>query len=812
MIPKMHLPNYSPADLGRMLLIAVLYSLLVKVNFSYIYPNGEASVIWLPSGFGLAILLIYGKRYWPAILLGILAGYTVILGRPFLPSATVGLFSNALEPLAVIWLLSGKLNRDRQFNPVLNDPADLIALSSAAVIASCFAALSGCTLLTLFGIYQPSNFTTDTLHWWMGNLLGILLITPLILTWRTIPPCWLKSMQCKLEMLAFLVLAFISGQILFMDWLHAFFGDIAGSYWMFIFVCWGALRFGLHGTLLVISMVAIQSVIGASHGLGIFGGDSYAANLVNTWFYLITLSLVGMLLSSVIQKRRESEAQLADNEKRWKYALEGSGDAVWDWNAQTNEVIFSRNWTAMLGYGEEDVGRHLSDWENLIHPEDKVTVFAELHSYMNGYMPSYISEYRMQCKDGSWKWILDRGLAFSHTADGKPLRMVGTHTDISRHKQLEDALKQNEEDLYTLFAQSPDGIVVFDDSDTVSHVNAAFSRISGLSYYTLIGISETAFDALMQTLCRDGTQYPATANLRRQGELSPAITPDTQPRRRTADHAQQFEILTPGQRVLSRSLIDLDQQRLSRVMYFRDITAETLIDRMKSDFLSTAAHELRTPMSIILGYAELLKQHSFSKEEEIKMVDCILEQSHSIVVLLNELLDLARIEARAGKAFNMKSTPIAPLIDSLAETFMLAGDARKVKLLPLPALPELNVDKDKITQALKNCLSNAFKFSPLDSEVSMEVAVIQKDNMPLVAIAVKDHGIGMNAQQLSRIFEKFYRADTSGKIPGTGLGMTLMKEIMEHHGGKVLVESEIGKGTVVTLTLPIPPNKEDGSL
>jgi len=804
MKPIEYLRSYSRADLMRMLGIALFFILLTKVIFTYIYTSAEAAVVWVPSGVSLGVLLLYGKRYWPAIFIGILAGY-LLLDRPLLPSVSVALFSNTLEPVIGAWLLSIVQYRGRLFNATLSDPADLITLSVAAVISCCVASISGCVLLNIFGIYQWGHFVVDMLHWWMGNLLGILLITPLILTWCKLTPAWLSTPKYKIEILSYLALAFISGQILFLGWMNNFFGD---SYWMFVFVCWGALRFGLHGTMLVISMIAVQSMIGASHGIGIFGNNNAAANLINTWFYLITLSLVGMLLSTVIQKRRQSEEQLAEHEMRWKYALEGAGDGVWDWNLQTNEVIFSKNWKAMLGYAEHEMSNSLPEWECRVHPADKDSVLADMQAHLDGKRSTYANEHRMQCKDGSWKWILDRGMVFSQTPEGKPLRMVGTHTDITRHKQLERALKQSEEDLYTLFAQSPDGIIVIDETSAILHVNEAFCQITGVGYDSLISIQEEKFDSIMQELCGENSTYPATAHVPHPSVVSFVLQNSTQPRRRTTDRGEQIEIFIPEHRVLLRSLIELDQPRLSRVMYFRDITAETLIDRMKSEFLSTAAHELRTPMSIILGYAELLKLRSFDQNTETRMVDSIHDQSQSIVILLNELLDLARIEANAGKAFNMVKEQIAPIIETLAETFMLADDTRKVKLLPLPKLPELMIDKEKISQALKNCLSNAFKFSDETSEVSMEVVLNQtadkiKDKSE-VAITIRDHGIGMTPQQLARIFEKFYRANPTGKYPGTGLGMTLIKEIIEHHHGRVIIESEYGKGTTMTLILPVP--------
>ncbi len=417
----------------------------------------------------------------------------------------------------------------------------------------------------------------------------------------------------------------------------------------------------------------------------------------------------------------------------------------------------------------------------------------------------------MRYKEGSGKWALESGMIFSKSQDGKADNMVGTITDITRYHHLDEALVRNEEAMRTIFSQSPDGIVVFDHKHEVSLVNEAFCRMTGLARDHLLGLAEAQFDAVMQQLCGSEARYSSTANASSMAEARVAIHVDPKHRRRASDREVVVEIFRPEQRVLLRSLIELEQDRLSRVMYFRDITAATQVERMKSEFLSTAAHELRTPMSIILGYAELLKMRTFDEDAQIRMINSIYDQSQSIVKLLNELLDLARIEARAGKAFNMMKLPIAPIITQIAESFMMPGDARKVTLLPLPSLPELMIDREKIGQALNNCLSNAFKFSGKDSEVSLEAHLENSGGQRAVSIIVRDHGIGMSEQELARVFEKFYRADTSGRTLGTGLGMSLIKEIIEHHGGDVYIASEPGKGTVITLTLPVVENEEMAS-
>ena len=120
-----------------------------------------------------------------------------------------------------------------------------------------------------------------------------------------------------------------------------------------------------------------------------------------------------------------------------------------------------------------------------------------------------------------------------------------------------------------------------------------------------------------------------------------------------------------------------------------------------------------------------------------------------------------------------------------------------------PSLPDVNIDKTKIEQAVRNLLSNAYKFSPNNGAINIDVSEVMHEGSAKVLIAIQDHGIGMTAQQLKRVFEKFYRADQSGKIPGTGLGMAITKDIITHHGGNIEIESQLGVGTKVSVYLPV---------
>jgi len=145
------------------------------------------------------------------------------------------------------------------------------------------------------------------------------------------------------------------------------------------------------------------------------------------------------------QRLHASMEALRTSEERWKFALEGAGDGVWDWNMQTGEVVFSKRWREMFGFAEDEAMNQVEQWRTRIHPEDLQRSLADEQAYFDGKTASYVNEHRVQCKDGGWKWILERGMVVSRNADGKPLRMIGTQTDITDRKQVETALLASEE-------------------------------------------------------------------------------------------------------------------------------------------------------------------------------------------------------------------------------------------------------------------------------------------------------------------------------------------------------------------------------
>jgi len=392
--------------------------------------------------------------------------------------------------------------------------------------------------------------------------------------------------------------------------------------------------------------------------------------------------------------------------------------------------------------------------------------------------------------DGRWLLAVEYRTASGH--------IVGNRIDVTELKQTSESLRERTEQLNAVFELSPDGFVSFDAAHRVKYASPAFTRLTGLKLEDVVGLDETQFSGLLAAQCLPGAAFRGIAALR---ESMRSPLPGAAARR------ELIEFAGPGARVLEAGLRESLAAGVSQILYVLDVTREMEVDRMKSEFLSTAAHELRTPMASIYGFSELLMSEAFDAATQRDLIDTINRNADLMASIINELLDLARIEARRGKDFAFEAVPAQALVQRIVANFK-PPSGRGAPLLELPARPlRLRADAKKMEQALANVLSNAYKYSPEGGTVRIVLAESGRDGgAGEIGLRVCDQGIGMKPEQLARVCERFYRADSSGKIPGTGLGMSIVSEILNLHGGRVEITSVHGAGSEVTLWVPAVPD------
>jgi signal transduction histidine kinase len=269
-------------------------------------------------------------------------------------------------------------------------------------------------------------------------------------------------------------------------------------------------------------------------------------------------------------------------------------------------------------------------------------------------------------------------------------------------------------------------------------------------------------------------------------------------------------LATTPPRTLSLELRAGSHPKVRHVLCLRDVTQQREVERLKSEFITVAAHELRTPMTLIFGYVELLMRRPLDDGRRAGLHAVIHEQCQRMVRILDELMDLGQLEARRGQELEVTRVDLGALLREAANGFDLPTGRQPPQLRDPAAWPDAHTagDADRLVKVIGNVVHNAYKFSAPGTPVQIALGRrATAQGMDELCISVIDQGIGMTPEQLARVGERFYRADDSGRTLGAGLGMSIVNEIVKLHGGQVQLRSTPGEGTQVDICLPALPSE-----
>lgn len=463
--------TYRWTDVPWLAATAVGYALLAKIVLTYYSTNGLVTVFWPGAGVALAALLLGGIRFGAAVYVGAVAGWIAAGQAPAV--AAVIAAGGVLEPLLAAWLLS----RKGGFDVSLGTTREFFRLCYlGALLSSCVGALVGVGTLTLAGHLPAHDFWHQLSHWWMGDALGIVVLTPFIMVWRQPPR--VQAWRAPEAMVLF-GLAFLVGPIIFLDWFRSIFGLVNRGYWMYLLVSWAAVRLGLHGVLLVLLLAVLQALAGAAQGLGYFANDLMMTQMTNFWVYMLTLAIVGMSLAIIFAEREQIAAKLRSSETRYGSLFDNMLDGV-----AHCRMIF-------------DGGRP-ADYEFIaVNPAfEKVSgLKGAVGRRMSELIPGYAADNRISLETFGrvassgdavcwehYQAALDKWFSFAayRPAAGE---FVAVIENITERRRAEEEVRK----LSLAVAQSPVSIVITDLDGRIQYVNPAFSQASGYSAAEALG-------------------------------------------------------------------------------------------------------------------------------------------------------------------------------------------------------------------------------------------------------------------------------------------------------------------------------------
>ena len=544
-----------------------------------------------------------------------------------------------------------------------------------------------------------------------------------------------------------------------------------------------------------------------------------------------------------ITEQKQAEVALRQSEERFQLIVRATNDAVWDWDMLSDRVWWNEGMTTLFGYSQDEIGTTAAWWHDHIHPDDRDRVMSAIQTALEQNGQSWSADYRFCCSDGTYAYVFDRGYVV-HAADGKPIRMLGGMTDVSDRIRAQDELErqnrraqlfaevtlkirqslQVEEVLQTTVAEvqkilSADRVLVYrlwPDGTGSSIAEAVLPELPSVVGHVF---PEEVFPAEMRQLYFQG-RIGSVANVENDQDIAPCLV----------EYLQQFHVkaklvvpiiakeelwglLVAHQCYQSRQWTDYEAELLKQLANQIGIalTQAQLLERETQQrqelarsntelqqFAYIASHDLQEPLRMVTSYLQLLERRYKGKLDDSAddFIAFAVDGATRMKVLINDLLTYSRVGTH-GKSF--ERTDCTMVVRRAMANLQIAIEESKA-IITYSTLPTVQGDAVQLTQLFQNLISNAIKFH---NEVPPVIKIQAELQAQEWLFSVQDNGIGIEPQYAEQIFVIFQRLHRRTDYTGTGIGLAVCKKIVERHGGRIWVQSELGQGATFYFTLPI---------
>lgn len=492
------------------------------------------------------------------------------------------------------------------------------------------------------------------------------------------------------------------------------------------------------------------------------------------------------------QNQEAMEALLKSEERYRKLVMESlQGIAI----VQGGRTVFcNQAYADIMGYSVgELMAMSAEETRQIVHAQDRERLSTYYQQRMAGKVAPARYTFRVLRKDGAMRWL--DAFVTRTTYHGQPAAQV-YYVDVTERKQAEEAERREQarQRVEAILDAIGEGVLVLDRNGVVEQANPAFVQQTGYSeevvrgkpYETFLevvsGLDETVRQEISDTVLEGNPWRGEMTIRRRDGSMFDAALTIT-------------------------SMRDGDNKAYAFVASMRDISHMKDVERMKDSIISIAAHELRTPLTTIGLYIDALDNSGADAVRQSRFASAIKRQSAQLQKIIDNMLDLARLEAGRGLEVVPEPLDLQALVREVVQPFADTQRNHQFRLDGLQPTKPVKGDPLRLAQVLRNLISNALKYSPQGGPIT----IYSKNGEGTVSISVEDEGIGMTPEQQEHLFEKFYRADSSSRAPrGSGLGLAICRLIVKGHGGCIWAQSEPGVGSAFTFSVPTLEAEETG--
>jgi PAS domain S-box-containing protein len=486
-------------------------------------------------------------------------------------------------------------------------------------------------------------------------------------------------------------------------------------------------------------------------------------------------------------------------------ALIGAGTSVWAWDLKDDVLTGMDGSVALLGYAKGELRSTQEGWNKVIHPDDLAANHEAYLRHAEGHIDAYESEYRALAKNGSWRWLSERGRIVERAADGSPIRMVGTLSDVTRRRAVEGEAAERDERLRQITRHVPGLLYQFRQSanghGTVPYVSERCRDVLGIEPESLMhdaGVLLNRVDPV------DRQRIRATLEGWNKNQATRRI--DFRYRHPNGHTRWLLSVSSPrpepdGGAVWHGYLEDItDHRELEKA---RELAAAAeAANRAKTEFLSRMSHELRTPLNAVLGFSQLMQMDTEDplSESQQRRLALVRESGEHLLRMIGDLLDHSRIEA-GELSVDLSDLAVAPLLRECVAMLepLAAGAGVFVHADEVDDKHLVRADATRLKQVVLNLLGNAIKYNRRGGQVRFEL----KKRGAELRLAVVDNGVGIAREHMPHLFEPFNRlGQRRSGIEGTGIGLAITRGLVTLMQGRLEARSELDAGSTFTVILP----------